>query len=153
VMAAIANDGYLVTPHLAANAGPTSMDESESISGSLQRTESRRINGLHRDTLDRIREGLTMVVNDPHGTGYKKVRMKEVTIAGKTGTAQTGGVDHAWFAGYVPAERPRIAFLVVLEHGGGGGAAAGPVAHEFVKMLVERGLVPRTTELAADRVR
>ena len=41
-------------------------------------------------------------------------------MAGKTGTAGAGKGhgDHAWFAGYVPAERPKLAFLVVLEHRG-----------------------------------
>ena len=43
--------------------------------------------------------------------------------AGKTGTAQTDEQDndHAWFAGYVPADRPRVAFVVVLEHAGNAG--------------------------------
>jgi penicillin-binding protein 2 len=49
--------------------------------------------------------------------------------------------DHAWFAGYVPAERPRYAFVVVLEHGGSGGAAAGPVARRFVEELLAVGLL------------
>ena len=92
-----------------------------------------------------------MVVHHPRGTGYKTVRMKEVTIAGKTGTAETNGIDHAWFAGYVPAEQPRIAFVVVLQNGGGGGAAAGPVAHEFVKKLVELGLVTKVPNLVSER--
>ena len=99
-----------------------------------------------------------MVVHDPHGTGYKTVRMKGVTIAGKTGTAETKGIgskgiDHAWFAGYVPAERPRIAFAIVLQNGGGGGKVAGPVAHAFVKSLVELGFVAKTNEIASDHPR
>jgi penicillin-binding protein 2 len=144
VMAAIANGGNLVTPRLAANFGPASIDESESNTNSLSETEAPPIQGLHSSTLDQIRKGLTMTVHDPHGTGYKTVRMKEVTIAGKTGTAQTNGVDHAWFAGYVPAERPRIAFVVVLEHGGSGGKAAGPVAHDFVKSLLDFDVLKAT---------
>lgn len=150
MMAAIANNGYLVTPRLAAPGGSSPMDESDQSSRLAAQTESRPIRGLHRSTLDHIREGLTMVVHDPHGTGYKTVRMKEVTIAGKTGTAQTNGVDHAWFAGYVPAEQPRIAFVVVLEHGGGGGKVAGPVAHDFVKKLVDMGLVTKTSQLVSE---
>ena len=152
VMAAIANDGYLVTPHLAANSGPVSMDETGSILGSLPQVEPRPISGLHRDTLDRVREGMTMVVNDPKGTGYKTVRLKEVTIAGKTGTAETqSGIDHAWFAGYVPAERPRVAFVVVLQHGGSGGKVAGPVAREFVNALLDARMIVKSNELASDQ--
>ena len=86
---------------------------------------------------------MEQVVADPHGTGYKTVRMKEVTIAGKTGTAEIGGgrPDHAWFAGYVPADRPQVAFVVVLEQAGSGGKAAGPVAKKFVQTLLEQGIV------------
>ena len=151
-MAVIANDGHLVTPHLAADSGPASMDATGSIRSSFPQFESRPIEGLHSGTLDSVREGLTMVVHHPRGTGYKTVRMKEVTIAGKTGTAENNGVDHAWFAGYVPAERPRIAFVVVLQNGGGGGAAAGPVAREFVKTLIELGLVGKSADLVGGRV-
>ena len=150
-IAAIANDGNLVTPHLAADSGPGLMDESSSIRSSLSNLQPTSIEGLHAETLDDIREGLTMVVHHPRGTGYKTVRMKEVTIAGKTGTAETNGIDHAWFAGYVPAEQPRIAFVVVLQNGGGGGAAAGPVAHEFVKKLVDLGLVAKVPNLVSER--
>ena len=91
-----------------------------------------------------------MVVHDSHGTGFKTVKLKDVTIAGKTGTAETNGADHAWFAGYVPAERPRVAFVVVLEHGGSGGKAAGPVARQFVSSLLELGLVTPTASLARE---
>ncbi len=150
-MAAIANGGNLVTPHLAADSDPGLMDESSSIRRSPSHLNPTSIEGLHEETLDSIREGLTMVVHHPRGTGYKTVRMKEVTIAGKTGTAETNGIDHAWFAGYVPAEQPRIAFVVVLQNGGGGGAAAGPVAHEFVKKLVELGLVTKVPNLVSER--
>ncbi len=150
-MAAIANGGNLVTPHLAAESGPSLMNESSSIRSSPSNLQPTSIEGLHPETLDDIREGLTMVVHHPRGTGYKTVRMKEVTIAGKTGTAETNGIDHAWFAGYVPAEQPRIAFVVVLQNGGGGGAAAGPVAHEFVKKLVELGLVTKVPNLISER--
>ncbi len=151
-MAAVANDGSLVTPHLAADSAPVSLDHSSATQDLLRSRESQPIQGLHQETLDRVREGLTMVVHHPRGTGYKTVRMKEVTIAGKTGTAETNGVDHAWFAGYVPAEKPRIAFVVVIQNGGGGGSVAGPVAHQFVKKLVELGLVTKSTELVSDRV-
>ena len=150
-MAAVANGGNLVTPHLAAESGPSLMDSSSSIRSSPSNLQPSSIEGLHEETLDNIREGLRMVVHHPRGTGYKTVRMKEVTIAGKTGTAETNGIDHAWFAGYVPAEQPRIAFVVVLQNGGGGGAAAGPVAHEFVKKLVELGLVTKVPNLVSER--
>ena len=54
-----------------------------------------------------------------------------------------GKSDHAWFAGYVPAERPKIAFVVVLENAGSGGHAAGPVARKFVQSMLAHGLIDR----------
>ncbi|HVW03159.1 MAG TPA: penicillin-binding transpeptidase domain-containing protein, partial [Planctomycetaceae bacterium] len=70
----------------------------------------------------------------------------ETAIAGKTGTAEVGGKpDHAWFAGYVPADRPRYAFVVVLEHSGSGGKAAGPVARDLVKVMLRERLIGETS--------
>jgi len=149
-MAAIANDGQLVTPHLAAEAGPAKLDDLQSFRSVFAHPEAEPIAGLHPETLAAVREGLTMVVHDPHGTAYKTVRLKDVTIAGKTGTAETNGADHAWFAGYVPAEQPRVAFVVVLEHGGSGGKSAGPVARQFVSGLLELGLITPTANLARE---
>ncbi len=149
-MAAVANDGQLVTPHLAAEAGPAKLDDLQSFRSVFAHPEAEPIAGLHPETLAAVREGLTMVVHDPRGTAYKTVRLKDVTIAGKTGTAETNGADHAWFAGYVPAEQPRVAFVVVLEHGGSGGKSAGPIARQFVSGLLELGLVTPTANLARE---
>jgi penicillin-binding protein 2 len=40
---------------------------------------------------------------------------------------------HAWFIGFAPAQKPRIAFCVLVEYGGSGGRVAGPVAKEILK--------------------
>jgi penicillin-binding protein 2 len=149
-MAAIANGGQLVTPHLAGEVGPISMNESPSFRPVFSHPEPRPIEGLHRETLAHVREGLEKVVNRVGGTAFETVKMKEIRIAGKTGTAESGSVDHAWFAGYVPAEQPRVAFVVVLEQGGGGGKAAGPVAKKFVSCLLDLGLVTPVTDLVRE---
>ncbi len=139
LMAAVANDGWLVTPHVAReiSAGLEGGD----VSLTTIEPNRRRLPDLSEGTLARVREGLEQVVAHPQGTGFKTVRMKEVAIAGKTGTAQNAGPDHAWFAGYVPADRPRIAFVVVLEQAGSGGKVAGPVAKKFVQALLDQGLI------------
>src|SRR5436190_24270439 len=49
-------------------------------------------------------------------------------VAGKTGTAQNAGNDHALFIAFAPVEAPRVAIAVVVENGGHGGDAAAPVA-------------------------
>jgi penicillin-binding protein 2 len=93
--------------------------------------------------LELIREGLTAAVNDKHGTG-SAARMDEITVAGKTGTAQVIRLarftemeeekipyqyrDHAWFTCFAPAEKPEIAVTVLVEHGSHGGSAAAPIA-------------------------
>jgi len=91
-----------------------------------------------------VRTGLEQVVADPHGTGHEHVFLPEIEIAGKTGTAQSGSArgDHAWFAGYLPAKNPRFAIVVVLEHAGSGGHAAGPLARELVRHMIELGYFP-----------
>ena len=87
-----------------------------------------------------IRDAFAAVVNEEGGTGYNYARSPEVRIAGKTGTAQAGsGADHAWFAGFAPAENPKIAFSVIIEHGGHGGETAGPVAREIVEACKTHG--------------
>ncbi len=152
MMAAIANGGLLVTPHLATTGGPTSLDlsDGEFVRPVFAHPEPQSIPDLRPETLAAIREGLYRVVHDPQGTGYKTVRLNEVTIAGKTGTAEVGGgrPDHAWFAGFTPADNPRVAFAVVIEHGGSGSKTAGPVAREFVRSLLELGLISPTSSLA-----
>jgi cell division protein FtsI/penicillin-binding protein 2 len=39
---------------------------------------------------------------------------------------------HGWFVCFAPAEKPRIAMAVLVEHGGSGGEAAAPVAHDIL---------------------
>ena len=138
--AAIANGGYLVTPRLTRErtdaTHPHDVD-----SAAFELSSSTRIAGLSRKALDAVRDGLRRVVDDPSGTAYATVRLPTIAIAGKTGTAETGGgqADHAWFAGYVPAEAPRYAFVVVLEHAGGGATAAGSVAKNLVQRMQQLG--------------
>lgn len=156
MMAAIANGGFLVQPRFARPPQESSAGgRDELILTSIESTfpaTSRKIPDLSPRTLAIVREGLERVVNDPQGTG-KSARVAGVRIAGKTGTAETSGdqPDHAWFAGYVPADRPRIAFVIMLEHAGSGGQAAGPVAKRFVEALVESGRIRRADAATAVR--
>jgi penicillin-binding protein 2 len=142
MMAAIANGGILVTPRLVDSFGTIQIDGDASATPETD-GENSHIEGLSSRTLHFVRRGLEAVVADSHGTGYKTVRTPLVAIAGKTGTAEAGGgkPDHAWFAGYAPADRPKVAFVVVLENAGSGGHAAGPVARQLVQALVSQGII------------
>ncbi len=92
--------------------------------------------------MEPIRAAFAAVVNEPGGTGYgpDKVTLDSVRVAGKTGTAQAGPRGtHAWFAGFAPAEDPRISFAVIAEHAGHGGVVAGPIAREIVRACQAHG--------------
>jgi penicillin-binding protein 2 len=145
LMAAVANGGRLVTPRLVDSSGPALIHPTDSAGAEKEAADANPIPALSPRTLEWVRLGLAHVVSDRQGTGYKTVRLNEIAIAGKTGTAEAGGgkPDHAWFAGYVPADKPKIAFVVVLENAGSGGHAAGPVAREFVQAMLALGLLER----------
>ena len=97
-----------------------------------------------------LRDALAAVVNEPGGTGYGTSNLPDIRIAGKTGTAQAGkGGDHAWFAGYAPAENPRVAFAVIVEHGGHGGEVAGPIAREIVRACQAHGYLDDRSQTVA----
>lgn len=103
--------------------------------------------------LQLIQQGLMAAVNDEHGTG-REARLAGVKVAGKTGTAQVVRLaqyenlkeedipyryrDHAWFACYAPAEEPKIAVAVLVEHGLHGGSAAAPIAREVLRSYFNR---------------
>jgi cell division protein FtsI/penicillin-binding protein 2 len=83
----------------------------------------------HNVKLEPLFAGLQQVVS--YGTGHA-AQSAGMAIAGKTGTAvaDEGPWTHAWFAGYAPADDPKIALVVFLEKGHGGSDAAA-VAHEI----------------------
>lgn len=154
LMAAVANGGKLVEPHgvkqvatpastIDPDNGPA--DDAEEVF--VRRHASREIADLHPETLATLRAAMLRVVDDPLGTAHSTVYLEELPIAGKTGTAEVGPgkADHAWFAGYAPADAPRVAFAVAIEHGGDGGEVAGPVARRLVQRMLQLGYFPRPT--------
>ncbi len=65
-------------------------------------------------------------------------------------TDPTIEVTHAWFIGYAPADEPKYAFAVFVEYGGSGGYAAGSVAVDVVRALVEHDYLTPTRELSPE---
>ncbi len=142
LIAAIANEGELVRPHVVSRIIPGDELNPGATEPMLSEKTGRRLS-ISPATLSIVREGLEQAVESPKGTAHKTVAMEEVAIAGKTGTAQTG-IDkpsHAWFIGYFPARKPRYAIAVVLEEGGSGGKNAGPIAHKMIQAMLELGLI------------
>jgi len=148
LLGSIANGGRLLHPVVASKVG--SAFPSETGDDSLGAQSAECIPELSPGILALVRQGLQDVVASPGGTGHKTVFHPQIPIAGKTGTAESGGgrPDHAWFAGYAPANRPRVAFVVVLEHAGTGGQAAGPVARRLVEALSTWGLLGESVPAA-----
>ncbi len=149
--AAIATEGRLWLPQIVERVESPTGQTIEEFPPRLRREVQ-----VAPESLAFLRRALYGVVYDSKGTAYK-ARPSRVEIAGKTGTAQVfqggrrGGdepplpyerVDHAWFAGFAPAAKPRIAFAVLVEHGGHGGSVAAPVAAEIVESYFDTVVPP-----------
>ncbi|MFQ5798629.1 MAG: penicillin-binding transpeptidase domain-containing protein, partial [Bacteroidota bacterium] len=88
-------------------------------------------------TWDLLREGMFHVVNSPGGTG-RAARIPDITVGGKTGTAQNPhGEDHAWFVGFAPFENARIAVAVLVENAGFGGVVAAPIGRRVMETYLK----------------
>lgn len=143
MMAAVANGGKLVTPHLVRGYGlPVADDgtsglESSTTEDFAEPPPPEPIEGLSPAVIETIRDGLLRTVTDPVGTAYDGDGASSLSWAGKTGTAETGidQQEHAWFAGYAPTDQPRVAFVVVLEHAGDASESAVPVAKRLVMQM------------------
>jgi penicillin-binding protein 2 len=121
-VAVIANGGKLVIPRVILR---VEGDESRPAPPAATSV------GLRPDTIAAIREGMKGVVA-PGGTA-SHIANDKYAIAGKTGTAQaTGGLPHAWFGGFAPADDPKLVVVVVVEHGGGGSDVAAPIARHVM---------------------
>jgi len=127
VMAAIANDGYLVTPHV----GKEFRNPEGDVISVLEWPVGPQV--ISEDTAREIRRAMEAVVWS--GTG-RRAYLPGYRLAGKTGTAQktVGGVVSpsahvASFCGFGPAEDPEIVVLVVVDEPQGsmyGGTVAAP---------------------------
>lgn len=143
--------GRAVRPHLV-----------RTVNGIDQRPAQDEDLGIDPDHLAVIREAMWNVTNVRRGTAYSSRTVEEgFEIAGKTGTSQVRSItseeraagvtrnedlpwerrDHALFVGYAPAEAPRYAVSVVVEHGGGGSTVAAPIARDLL-LRTMHGTVP-----------
>jgi len=122
----IANGGWLMRPRMVEHV--VQGDESQFFAPEV------RHRVLSPQTLERMNEILVGVIE--RGTG-KQAAVEGYTVAGKTGTAQKvehGSYSHskvlAAFVGYVPAEAPQLAIVVMIDEpqlAKWGGEAAAPV--------------------------
>ena len=100
--AAIANDGFLVTPHL-----------------NKDKQGARKNIFLDLEALTVVQEGMRQTVVQNGGTA-RALERKDVAIAAKSGTAELGASKahvNSWSAGYFPYEKPKYAFILFMEYG------------------------------------
>jgi penicillin-binding protein 2 len=148
LISAVANGGKILLPQVAERIEDIYKNKLEEYPP----VELERVN-VSGKTLQIIQEALKGAVNDPHGTG-SACGLKEVKVAGKTGTAQVIAMpedfkrgdlkriplkfrDHAWFVAYAPVEDPKISVVVLVEHGGFGSTAAAPIAKKVIEKYLD----------------
>ncbi|MAD94287.1 MAG: penicillin-binding protein 2 [Rhodobacteraceae bacterium] len=127
------------------------------ISNIPQAVKGREPLDIESAHLDAVRDGMFSVVNEKGGTAAGSRLPGRTKMSGKTGTTQViaitererlSGVvrnenrkwehrDHALFVAYAPADNPRIAISVVVEHGGGGSKVAAPIAKDILQRALE----------------
>jgi len=94
--------------------------------------------GIPPKDFELIRKGMWLAVNQPGGTAGR-VKISDIEVAAKTGTAQTiddGKKSHnSWVLAFAPFEEPKYAVCVLVQNGGSGGKVCGPLAH-----LILRGI-------------
>jgi penicillin-binding protein 2 len=101
------------------------------------------------DQLAVAHEGMFRVVNGSGTAGASRIDIGGIKMAGKTGTAQVRALvgrgyvgdwksrDHSLFIAYAPADAPRYAMAVVIEHGTFGARAAAPIAKDVMTFLFD----------------
>jgi penicillin-binding protein 2 len=155
-MATLANGGTRVTPHLL-----KAVDDGQGWKPVPAPPPQSSVR-LHPEKLQAIRDGLWMVVNGA-GTGGR-ARLLGRDVAGKTGTAQVisnqGRAaagrsekdlrDNGWFVFFAPRDEPKIAGVILLEHGMHGPNAASVARHvidTFFAKQEGKPLPPPPTDL------
>jgi cell division protein FtsI/penicillin-binding protein 2 len=131
---AIGNDGVAMNPYVVQSV-------SSSSGGSTQTTTPQIFSKpITTETARTTMEVLTHVVESGSG---KAAAIDGVTVAGKTGTAQTGKAkDDSWFVGIAPAEDAKVVVAVVIEEAGTGSESAAPKARQIMmEALEEEGLL------------
>ncbi len=143
MMSAVANGGSFYQPTLLKMTRNRETGAAKAVTPELKRKIE-----LSETALDEVRRALLGVTSEPGGTAHGAATPL-ASVAGKTGTAQViaqkvagrklsaNTADHAWFVGYAPADKPKIAVAVVVEHGGHGGSAAAPVAKKVIEAFMK----------------
>lgn len=145
-ISAIANGGTLYTPHL--------VSEITNAAGQIvQKIEPKVVRKLpvSAANLAIVKQGMELAVTEPQGTDccFMKAQVP-VTVAAKTGTAETVVHDDgepsalqsqpdAWFEAFAPADDPKIAIVILIQHAGEGASFAAPAARDVFQWYFTQG--------------
>ena len=131
VAAAAGGDGTLPTPYLLADVPGVRWRQMADERGEWRRA-------MASSTAEEVRRIMVTSVQDGWARSALLGRSEGLGMGGKTGTAEApGGAPHAWFIGFAPAERPRVAIAVLVVRGGSGGDVAAPIAGRVLERAVE----------------
>jgi penicillin-binding protein 2 len=134
--AMLANGGDLVEPHIVkAVEEPQNEGEPPVVLRPYQPKPAKEV-GLTATNLRVVQEGLYDAAHESYGTSAGVFGSFPIPIAGKTGTAEkfvrlpgyTGLRDQAWWCGWGPYAKAKLAVCALIENGGHGGTAAAPAA-------------------------
>ena len=123
--AAIANRGYYYTPHIVKSI------ENDSIDDRFRKPIRTMVDS---SLFEIVIKGMQEVVEDEELGTSNIAKMENITVCGKTGTAQNPqGEDHSIFIGFAPKDNPKIALAVYVENGGWGSTWAVPIASLMIE--------------------
>jgi peptidoglycan glycosyltransferase len=132
VAAGVANDGVVMRPQLVERIVSPGGD-------AIQRFEPEEWKtAVEPSTAADLTAMMELAVQS--GTGVA-AQIPGISVAGKTGTAETGvsGRNNTWFIAFAPANRPEVAVAVALsEQTGTGGATAAPIAKAIMEAALGR---------------
>jgi penicillin-binding protein A len=128
VAAAVGNGGRLMRPHLVDKV----MDRDGRTVRRVKPGEENRV--VSERTAAELGGMMSQVVQEGTGTA---AALEGIDVAGKTGTAEKGAANQAWFIAFAPADAPRIAIAVTVEQTAGqGGTIAAPIAKQVMQSLL-----------------
>jgi peptidoglycan glycosyltransferase len=132
VASAVANGGKLMKPHFTDRVVDTDGRSVEDVRPEVQSTV------MKPSTASAVTAMMESVVQSGTGT---QAQIPGVRVAGKTGTAETQigkTTNNVWFIAFAPADNPRVAIAVTMEHQiGFGGDVAAPVAKAVMESLLK----------------
>ena len=133
VYSSIANGGFRYRPYLV-----NRIDKLDGTPFKIYSPEKMGTLPVSQATLDDLHKALRMVMGKD-GTGGALFSQYPVPIAGKSGTAETNGLDNGWFVAYAPFDKPEIVVLCMFEHSGFGSESAAPVVKQMMNAYFHLG--------------